>query len=130
MRQRVSRARRASATASFCEGAETSAPPANVTSAEIPKESFNAASLRKEIAIADQREMENAVRRGQLVESSEIAQEWSELCGGLKNAILAVPDRVAMRCEGEPARVIRELLMTELRNALHQFASALEESAA
>lgn len=122
LRVRASRARRGVAKA---EAVVDSVP----VSDNRPKETFQEASLRKEIAIADQREMENAVRRGELVEASAVAAEWSELCTSVKNAILAIPDRVSLRCERKSAREIREIMMSELRAALHTIADSLEDAA-
>lgn len=97
---------------------------------ESSEETFEQATLRKEIAMADKHEMEVKVRRGELVESREIAAAVAEMCTTVKNAILAVPDRIALGCEGQPARVIRETMMAELRSALHALSSDLEKSAA
>lgn len=95
-----------------------------------PAETFEQATLRKEIAMADKHQMEAQLRRGELVESATVAQTWADICTNVKNSVLAVPDRIALKCDSQPARVIRETMMTELRAALHAVTEQLEKSAA
>lgn len=62
--------------------------------------------------------LEYEQKRGELINASEAAQAWSDIAGRLRDELLAIPDRIALKVEQKPAREIREVLMTEIRRAL------------
>ena len=53
--------------------------------------------IRKERALASLRELELAQTRGELVRASEVAQTWNNAVVRLREAVLAIPARVAAR---------------------------------
>ena len=56
---------------------------------------FNEARARKEVALADLRELELQTKRAELVEASAVAEEWRSLLGAVRSGMLAVASRVA-----------------------------------
>lgn len=76
------------------------------------------------------KQLEYQRQKGEVVEVTKVAEEWANICTNVKNSVLAVPDRIALKCDGQPARVIREAMMAELRAALHAVTEQLEKSAA
>lgn len=57
-------------------------------------------------------------KRGEVVNAAEVARAWNDLAGRVRDEMLAIPDRVALKLESRNAREIREILMTETRRAL------------
>jgi phage terminase Nu1 subunit (DNA packaging protein) len=62
-----------------------------------PAESYEAARRRKESALADIRQLEANKRKGELVEVDAVAREFASLCGTIRGALLAVPNRLRER---------------------------------
>jgi len=81
-----------------------------------------AAKRRREVAQAEKIEMENAVRRGDLVPTGQIVPSLMRCHAAFRDALLAIPgelaDRLAM--ETDPA-VVRKLLDDRHRQALRHF---------
>lgn len=73
---------------------------------------------RKEFAAARLKEIQLAEKEGSLVNFDETKAAWQQLGIQLRDNILSLPDRLALRLEHKPARVCRELLMRELTAAL------------
>jgi hypothetical protein len=113
------------------EAARAATSPVNVSVIDSP-EKFADAQRRKEIALADLRELELKERLGQLVSAAEVETRWSELCTMIRDAMLAVPTKIAGRLaaisderqlEAEMKKVIREDL-ARISTELHESAQA------
>lgn len=61
----------------------------------IPVESFSEARTRKEKALADLREMESAVMRGELVDANELRHELATVFTVVKQSLRSIPAKVA-----------------------------------
>ncbi len=79
---------------------------------------------------ADKVALENAVKRGELIFASQVAEVFSVLSADLASRHDAVPGRLASELAGinEPA-VIRERLLDDLRSVRAAFADAIEKLA-
>ncbi len=59
-----------------------------------PGESFEAARRRKEIALADLRQIEVRVKRGELLEAEAVSREWCDMMRRIQARVLAVSSRL------------------------------------
>ena len=93
-------------------------------------ETLLAARTRREIAAADLEEMEAAEKRGDMVSVAKVAEVWGEAGALITNEILAIPDRISLKLDMQPYRVIREAMLAECRRALDSLSTAIREKAA
>ena len=79
----------------------------------------NQMAARKDAAHAEKLEMENAVRRGELVEAEEVKKKWSDIASNIRASLMSLPSRVAKELSalGDP-REIQIKLDEEVRNTL------------
>lgn len=89
------RARGAKAPAARAKPAAREKEPAAADEEAI--ESLFEAQTRKEIALADLREMEVQKRRGELLEADEVAREWADVLRRVRAGVLAVTSRIRAR---------------------------------
>jgi hypothetical protein len=82
------------------------------------RESQNEARRRKEVALADMREMEAEELRKTLLPASDVRRVWGERLSALKDRFLALPDRLGARLVGQPEPDIRKILRTEIEECL------------
>jgi phage terminase Nu1 subunit (DNA packaging protein) len=84
--------------------------------------SLHAARTRKEVALAELREIEVRKRRGVLVEAEAVQRAWADILRRVRAGVLAVPSRVRQRCAltADQATVLDR----ELRDALTALADA------
>jgi phage terminase Nu1 subunit (DNA packaging protein) len=59
--------------------------------------SLHSARTRKEIALAELREIEVRRKREDLVDAGDVAREWAAIIRAVRAAVLAVPSRVRAR---------------------------------
>ena len=84
---------------------------------------------REQAAVATLAEMRAQEKAGSLVSSAGVRKEAAETARSLRNAILAIPDRIAPVLDpGNPARA-HKLLTDELQKALREFCSGMEQRA-
>jgi len=81
-------------------------------------ESMEQARRRKEIALADLREMEARKRRGELIEVEAARRQWAEGLAILRDRMLALPDRLGARLAHRDEGAVRAMLRDELEVAL------------
>ena len=105
------------------ESQSTTAPDA------VDAETMAQAQRRKEIAQANLKELEESEKRGQLVDITAAAQAWHDAGTRLRDELMGIPDRVALKLEGKNARQIREVLMSEVRRALLMLSDELRPAA-
>jgi phage terminase Nu1 subunit (DNA packaging protein) len=79
--------------------------------------SLHGARTRKEIALADLRELEVKRRRGALLDAEETARAWEGTMREVRAALLAVPSRCRARCPEMTATMIATV-DEEIRSAL------------
>lgn len=87
-------------------------------------EDFASAQRRKEIALADLREIEKAEKLGKLVESEATLAAWLDAIATSKTRLLMVPDDLGERIapETNPIRC-REMIAAGIRAALEDLAA-------
>jgi len=78
------------------------------------------AKLAKEQRI--EKEMMNAIRRGELVEASEVEAAWVEMLAAFRVKILAMGAKVAAKIGATHARSVKALVDTEAKRALTELA--------
>lgn len=88
------------------------------------------ARRRKELALAERREIEVQQLRGELVSRRAVASAWFEIQRITRDRVLLTPDRLAevLAAESDPD-VVRVKLETELRSALEVAAFDIERLA-
>lgn len=74
-------------------------------------------------AQADKIELENAVRRGEMIPVSDVRREWLTIATDLRSALLAIPLRVSARMG--LSREASATLDTEIRQALEDLPNGL-----
>jgi hypothetical protein len=82
------------------------------------KISQNEARRRKELALAEIREMERDQKRGALLPAAEVRKVWAERLAALKDRVLMLPDRLAARLANRPEPELRGILRDELEECL------------
>lgn len=94
-------------------GLPSAAPPAT------PKKDYNAQRTRKEAAMADKVEMENAIARGELVYAKDVEKGWSDILSRVKTRIMQVPYTCAMVVVGDSDMVsVQTKIKEAVRDAL------------
>jgi phage terminase Nu1 subunit (DNA packaging protein) len=81
-------------------------------------ESKAQAETRKEVALANLREIEEQKKRGELLELSEVESTWLSISAQFKNALLGISARVINRIPVEYRREVLPVLDSELAQAL------------
>lgn len=84
---------------------------------KVSPTSLHSARTRKELALAELREMEVRQKRGTLLDADAVAREWASVLRQVRAGMLAVPSRVRARLPhltAHDAAVLDE----ELRQAL------------
>lgn len=81
-------------------------------------ESMEQARRRKEIALADLREMEARKRRGELIEVESARKQWASGLAAIRDRILALPDRLGARLAQRDEMSVRTILRDELETTL------------
>jgi phage terminase Nu1 subunit (DNA packaging protein) len=78
---------------------------------------------RKDKELADKAALENAVRRGELVEGSQIAAKWVEILTRVRSRLLRIPWAAAPLLVGEENQVkIQIVIEDQIRDALSELA--------
>jgi hypothetical protein len=90
-------------------------------------QSLREARRRKQVALADLRELEVAKLRGQLVDADAVVREWTEGLRRIRSVVLAVPSRVRQLVPHLSAADV-ELLDRELRDALTSLADEAKQA--
>ena len=85
---------------------------------QAAKISTTEARRRKEVALAELREMEAAQRAGELLPAAGVRQTWAAGLAALKDRILILPDRLAARLAHRPESEVRAILRDELEECL------------
>lgn len=70
---------------------------------------------------ADERELKNAILRGELVEAEAVKREWSDILRGVRSRVLSVPSRVRQSLPHLTGHDV-ERIDSELRRALEEAA--------
>ncbi|MDB6078161.1 MAG: phage packaging protein Nu1 subunit of terminase [Akkermansiaceae bacterium] len=83
------------------------------------------AKLAKEQRL--EKEMTNAIRRGELVESGEVEQAWTDMLAAFRVKILAMGSKVAAKIGGSHARSVKALVDAEAKRALTELAEGTDD---
>lgn len=95
------------------------------------KISANEAQRRKEVALAEIREMERDLRRGTLVEVAEVEAAWTSMLAMIRDGLLGLPAKIAAKLAAtNNEREVARLLKAEIRAQLSKVAGKIEQSAA
>ena len=117
----------------------SSAPTSGVPQSEIPigegaprtknDKSYWADKAREQAAVATLAEMKALQQAGALVPAAGVRKAAAETARSLRNAMLAIPDRISPVLDpGNPARA-HKLLTDEIQKALRELSSELEQRA-
>lgn len=88
-------------------------------------ETLNQARARKEVALADLRQMEARKRSGELAEVEQVVRQYADGFRLLRSRLLAVPSRVRVRCPHLSTRDV-DAVDREIRDALEELAGAAD----
>jgi hypothetical protein len=86
------------------------------------KVSATEANRRKEVALAELRELELKHKRGELLQAAAVRSVWAEQLTRIRDRFLAMPDRLSEAIANQPADVVREKLAEEIEDALSALA--------
>lgn len=93
-------------------------------------ESLADAQLRKEIALADTRELERDLRQGELIPLIEAQRAWAVLIQTTRTKMLALPNALAAQLAAyTDAGEIRALLIKDIDGRLNQLAEEFRQAA-
>ena len=91
------------------------------SSSRSVNQKLNEARLRKANAQAEKAELENELRRGELVEAEDVRSVWAQHVLNVRNKILAVADAAAPRlAKMKRTQPIRDDLKKRLEHALEE----------
>lgn len=76
--------------------------------------------VRKESAMADKAELQNAALRGELVNSADVARAWGDIARDVRSGMLAVPSRAGSALQLDAAGVA--VIEREIHSALERLA--------
>lgn len=79
---------------------------------------YNKAKLAEKTYQAKLKELDFKLRKRELIPRSEVEEQVEALAVKVRGKLLAVPVRVAVMCEGRPAREIEDIFATALDEAL------------
>lgn len=83
---------------------------------------------RKDAALAEKAELENEVRRGQLIEAAEVVAGWQTVLSNVRTRLLRVPVTVAPLVVGSfDVHKVRELIEDFIRDALNELSAPADE---
>lgn len=86
---------------------------------------FAKARARKEIALAEIREMEAAKVRGELIELAIVREDWINAINIAKSRFLALPSRLGPEVANlTDIRAIEEIILSEVHEILEELAGA------
>jgi len=89
------------------------------------------ATCRKEIALANLREIEEATKRSELVDVAEMEQAWATVGQTIRDNLLGMPDKLApMLAAMTEKKEIRTYLMAEFRQLLTALPDEIHKRAA
>ena len=96
----------------------------------VEGETLVAAQLRKEIALADTREIERDEKQGTLIPLAEAQRAWSMLIQTTRTKFTALPTALAAQLAAyTDAGEIRELLTKDIDRRLEQLAEEFQQAA-
>lgn len=85
------------------------------------------ARRRKELALAELREMERDRRRGELVPAADVKTKWAAIAGRIRDAVLRIPNKCAPAvAAAADAREARAILEAECENILRVLSDDVE----
>ena len=84
----------------------------------LAKVSANEARRRKEVALAEIREMERDQKRGVLLPAATVRKVWAERLSALKDRALMLPDPLSARLAGRSEGEVRLVLRDEIEECL------------
>lgn len=79
---------------------------------------YNKAKLAEKTYQAKLKELEFKLRKREIIPRSEVEEQVEALAVKVRGKLLAVPVRVAVMCEGRPAREIEDIFATAIDEAL------------
>lgn len=85
---------------------------------QAAKISTTEARRRKEVALAELRELEVRQRRGELLEAASVQRQWAGGLAVLRDRLLSLPDRLGAILAGRGEVEVRVLLRDALEEAL------------
>lgn len=89
----------------------------------LEENALDVAKTRLASSQADKHEMENALRRGELLEVAVVEHEWSDLVAAFRAKMLAVPSKLAPQLTNvADARIVASLIGGEINEALSDLA--------
>lgn len=93
-------------------------------------EDFFQARARKEVALANLREMDAAKRRSETLNATEVQAGWCEIVQNVRNRLLLIPDKVAPRVAVlSDVLECREVVRREIYDVLNALAATAETKA-
>lgn len=98
------------------EPGESLAP--SVGEASAVATAYNKAKLAEKTFQAKLKELEFKLRKREIIPRSEVEEQVEALAVKVRGKLLAVPVRVAVMCEGRPAREIEDIFATAIDEAL------------
>lgn len=84
-------------------------------------EATNKARLKKEIYVAQLKELEFKLRNGDLVERTTVNADAHAVASAMRQRLMSIPVRVSGLCEGRSTREIEEILEDAINDALTEF---------
>lgn len=100
---------------------------ASARSAGPAQDGLDASRARREAAMAELAELELARQRGDLVRVADVERQLAARIIGLREALLAIPDRIGPAATGLTAAEVSRELRKELEHALSMFHESLNQ---
>jgi phage terminase Nu1 subunit (DNA packaging protein) len=97
---------------------------------QAAKVSANEARRRKEVALAELRELEVSEKAGRLIAAELVTDTWVKIVSGVRASVLRIPDNCAVSfASARDARAARKVLMIECETILRNMADEIRRLA-
>jgi hypothetical protein len=94
--------------------------------AEPKPAALQAAIVRKELALAEKRELELAVMKREYVSVEEVCRQVEQCYAVVRERLLSIPGKIADACAMQPREEVRRQLDDEIRSALAELSEPAE----
>ena len=95
---------------------------------KVTDDDIRAARLRRELAMAELKELELAERKGELVAADEAEKQMGSMILNAKSKLLALPGKLAPQLAGlHNAGIVESLIRAEIYAVLNELASGGED---
>lgn len=101
----------------------------NTDEAEGETESYASAQARKEVALANLRELEHRQKLGELVDVADMERAWATAGQTMRDGLLSLPELIAPQVAAvTDPRQVRDILRAEIRKVIENIPEQIRDA--